>query len=61
MTILKCFRFDLQKKQVVAEAIVNLDVKSKYELSGKIMMISVKSNGDASIKLRKLTNDPLIN
>ncbi|XP_049872266.1 circadian clock-controlled protein daywake-like isoform X2 [Pectinophora gossypiella] len=45
-------KFDLNKKIITADALVNLDVKNKYDLSGKILVIPIKSNGDSSIKLK---------
>lgn len=45
------FRFNLEKKVIFVDALVNLDVKNMYELSGKILIVPVRSNGDASIKL----------
>ncbi|XP_072933016.1 circadian clock-controlled protein daywake-like [Epargyreus clarus] len=44
--------FDLNKKLISADALVNLDVKCQYDLSGKILLVPIKSNGDASIKLK---------
>lgn len=35
------------------DALVSLDVKNIYELSGKILVVPIKSNGDASINLSK--------
>ncbi|XP_013190708.2 circadian clock-controlled protein daywake-like [Amyelois transitella] len=48
-------RFDLKKQIIFADALVNLDVNNKYDLSGRIMVLPVKSNGDASIKLKNTT------
>ena len=44
-------KFDLKKKLITADCLVTLDVKNKYELSGKFLMIPIKSDGDSSIKL----------
>lgn len=51
----KCFafRFDFNKKIITTEALVNLDVTNRYELSGKLMMVPISSHGDSSIKLSK--------
>ncbi|XP_030022759.2 circadian clock-controlled protein daywake [Manduca sexta] len=45
-------RFDLDKKLIIAEALVNLDVENTYELSGKVFIVPITSNGDSSIKLK---------
>ncbi|CAK1555372.1 unnamed protein product [Leptosia nina] len=45
-------RFDLDKKFIIADALVNLDVKNVYEISGKILLLPIRSSGDASIKLK---------
>ncbi|XP_047990788.1 circadian clock-controlled protein daywake-like [Leguminivora glycinivorella] len=45
-------KFDLNKKMITADALVNLDVTSKYDLSGKLLVIPIKSAGDSSIKLK---------
>ncbi|KOB64664.1 Takeout-like protein 4, partial [Operophtera brumata] len=42
--------FKKNNKLISVDALVNLDVKNIYELSGKILMLPIKSNGDASIK-----------
>jgi hypothetical protein len=47
-------RFDFNKKIISTEAMINLDVANKYDLSGKLMILPIKSNGDSSIKLSKL-------
>ncbi|XP_026319229.1 circadian clock-controlled protein-like, partial [Hyposmocoma kahamanoa] len=49
---MKNLKFDLSKKLISADALVNLNVKSKYDLSGKILLLPVKSSGDASIILK---------
>ncbi|CAH0587017.1 unnamed protein product [Chrysodeixis includens] len=49
---LESLSFDLEKKQIRADALVNLDVKNKYDLSGKLLMLPVQSNGDAAIHLK---------
>ncbi|XP_063534642.1 circadian clock-controlled protein daywake-like [Cydia strobilella] len=46
------FKFDLNKKMIMVDALVNLDVTSKYDLSGKLLVIPIKSSGDSSIKLK---------
>ncbi|XP_045532883.1 circadian clock-controlled protein daywake-like [Pieris brassicae] len=46
-------KFDLDKKLIVADALVNLDVKNEYEVSGKILLLAIRSSGDASIRLKK--------
>ncbi|XP_053604983.1 circadian clock-controlled protein daywake-like [Plodia interpunctella] len=48
-------RFDLKKKIIAADALVNMDVNNNYDLSGRIMILPVKSNGGASIKLKNTT------
>ncbi|KOB71715.1 Takeout-like protein 4, partial [Operophtera brumata] len=47
--------FKKNNKLISVDALVNLDVKNIYELSGKILMLPIKSNGDASIKLKNTT------
>ncbi|XP_047509762.1 circadian clock-controlled protein daywake-like [Pieris napi] len=49
---LKGLKFDLDKKLIVADALVNLDVKNEYEVSGKILLLAIRSSGDASIRLK---------
>ncbi|KAM3965003.1 juvenile hormone binding protein an-0895 [Aphomia sociella] len=49
---LENLKFDLNKKIIYADAIVNLDVHNKYDLSGKLMIVPITSNGDSSIKLK---------
>ncbi|XP_031766714.2 circadian clock-controlled protein daywake-like [Galleria mellonella] len=49
---LENLKFDLNKKIIFTEAIVNLDVHNKYELSGKLVALPITSNGDSSIKLK---------
>ncbi|XP_063826680.1 circadian clock-controlled protein daywake-like [Ostrinia nubilalis] len=49
---LENLKFDFDKKIITTEALVNLDVINKYELSGKLMVVPIKSNGDSSIKLK---------
>ncbi|XP_022124890.2 circadian clock-controlled protein daywake-like [Pieris rapae] len=49
---LKGLKFDLDKKIIVADALVNLDVKNEYEVSGKILLLAIRSSGDASIRLK---------
>ncbi|RVE54630.1 hypothetical protein evm_000751 [Chilo suppressalis] len=49
---IKGLKFDFNKKTISAEAMVNLEVANKYDLSGKIMLVPLKSNGDSSIKLK---------
>ncbi|KAL0830499.1 hypothetical protein ABMA28_002662 [Loxostege sticticalis] len=50
---LQNLKFDFNKKIITTEALVNLDVTNKYELSGKLMMVPISSHGDSSIKLKK--------
>ncbi|CAG4930267.1 unnamed protein product [Colias eurytheme] len=45
-------KFDLDKKLITADALVTLDVKNEYEVSGKILVLPIRSSGDASIKLK---------
>nr|AFD34185.1 takeout like [Argyresthia conjugella] len=45
-------RFDLNKKMITADGMVSLDVKGRYELSGKILVVPVRSNGDSTIVLK---------
>ncbi|XP_041979970.1 protein takeout-like [Aricia agestis] len=47
--------FNLKKKIISAEGLVSLDVKNKYELSGKILLLPISSHGDSSIKLKNTT------
>ncbi|XP_075975443.1 circadian clock-controlled protein daywake-like [Anticarsia gemmatalis] len=45
-------KFDLQKKMIIADALVTLDVKNTYELSGRLLLIPLDSKGDSSIHLK---------
>ncbi|KAI8421669.1 hypothetical protein MSG28_009659 [Choristoneura fumiferana] len=45
-------KFDLNKKLITADALVNLDVQGTYDLSGKLLVIPIKSSGDSTIKLK---------
>ncbi|XP_059050001.1 circadian clock-controlled protein daywake-like [Achroia grisella] len=49
---LEKLKFDLNKKVIYTNAVVNLDVHNKYDLSGKLMIVPITSNGDSSIKLK---------
>ncbi|KAL4713174.1 hypothetical protein ACJJTC_018819 [Scirpophaga incertulas] len=45
-------KFNFEKRIITTEAIINLDVANKYDLSGKLMVVPIRSNGDSSIKLK---------
>ncbi|CAH0683181.1 unnamed protein product [Spodoptera exigua] len=49
---LENLKFDLEKKMIIADALVTLDVKNTYDLSGRVLLIPVKSNGDSAIHLK---------
>ncbi|XP_047025256.1 circadian clock-controlled protein daywake-like [Helicoverpa zea] len=45
-------KFDLENKMIIADAMVTLNVKNTYDLSGRLLVIPVKSNGDSYIHLK---------
>uniref|UniRef100_A0A0K8TUP6 Takeout Protein n=2 Tax=Epiphyas postvittana TaxID=65032 RepID=A0A0K8TUP6_EPIPO len=45
-------KFDLNKKLITADAFVSLEVTGTYELSGKLLVVPIKSSGDSTIKLK---------
>ncbi|CAH1636533.1 unnamed protein product [Spodoptera littoralis] len=49
---LENLKFDLENKMILTDALVTLDVKNTYDLSGKVLLIPVKSNGDSAIHLK---------
>ncbi|XP_028033571.1 circadian clock-controlled protein-like [Bombyx mandarina] len=49
---LQNLKFDMDKKIIAAQALVNLDVNNTYDLSGRILVIPIKSSGDSFIKLK---------
>ncbi|KAF9420008.1 hypothetical protein HW555_003602, partial [Spodoptera exigua] len=53
---LENLKFDLEKKMIIADALVTLDVKNTYDLSGRVLLIPVKSNGDSAIHLSDQIN-----
>ncbi|CAB3254672.1 unnamed protein product [Arctia plantaginis] len=49
---MESLKFNLEKKIITADALVTLNVKNNYELSGKLLMIPVDSKGDSFINLK---------
>lgn len=47
------YRFDLENKVIIADALVTLNVKNTYDLTGKLLIIPVDSKGDSNIHLSK--------
>ncbi|KAG7298716.1 hypothetical protein JYU34_017123 [Plutella xylostella] len=45
-------KFDLNKKVITTDCLVNLEVLGRYDLSGKILVVPIKSNGDSTIRLK---------
>ncbi|KAJ8716585.1 hypothetical protein PYW07_003212 [Mythimna separata] len=49
---MESLKFDLENKLITADALVTLNVKNTYDLSGKLLLIPVNSNGDSNIHLK---------
>ncbi|KAJ8723380.1 hypothetical protein PYW08_003292 [Mythimna loreyi] len=49
---MESLKFDLENKLITADALVTLNVKNTYELSGKLLLIPLNSNGDSNIHLK---------